>query len=128
MRLLSLGLYDISTHHWYVCVFAQTCRTATVLVKMAIAKMKEDGCSEATLETEVSNASALRFYERLGFIRAKRLGKYYLNGLDAYRLKGMNTFLYFVSWIVGFLTHSFTIPCFIQYIQHPFDLIERLIC
>jgi peptide alpha-N-acetyltransferase len=39
------------------------------------------------LETEVSNKRALRLYERLGFARDKRLSKYYLNGVDAFRLK-----------------------------------------
>jgi peptide alpha-N-acetyltransferase len=39
------------------------------------------------LETEVTNESALRLYEALGFVRDKRLPKYYLNGNDAYRLK-----------------------------------------
>lgn len=39
------------------------------------------------LETEVSNAAALRLYGRLGFIREKRLPRYYLNGSDAFRLK-----------------------------------------
>ena len=39
------------------------------------------------METEITNKGALRLYERLGFIRQKRLPKYYLNGNDAYRLK-----------------------------------------
>jgi N-alpha-acetyltransferase 30 len=49
--------------------------------------MKENGCEEVVLETEASNSGALRLYENLGFIRDKRLYKYYLNGGDAYRLK-----------------------------------------
>ena len=43
-------------------------------------------CDEVTLEAEVSNTSALRMYERLGFSRVERLPKYYLNGNDAFRL------------------------------------------
>ena len=39
------------------------------------------------LETEVTNLGALRLYEGLGFVRDKRLHRYYLNGNDAYRLK-----------------------------------------
>jgi len=35
----------------------------------------------------VSNKGALALYGRLGFIRAKRLYHYYLNGMDAFRLK-----------------------------------------
>jgi len=38
------------------------------------------------LETEVSNTSSLRLYERLGFLRTKRLHRYYLNGNTAFRL------------------------------------------
>jgi peptide alpha-N-acetyltransferase len=40
-----------------------------------------------TLEAEVTNKGALALYGRLGFIRAKRLYRYYLNGVDAFRLK-----------------------------------------
>lgn len=43
--------------------------------------------SQVTLEAEVTNKGALALYGNLGFIRAKRLHKYYLNGVDAYRLK-----------------------------------------
>jgi len=38
------------------------------------------------LETEFDNTSALSLYERLGFIREKRLYRFYLNGKDAFRL------------------------------------------
>ena len=40
-----------------------------------------------TLEAEVTNKGALALYGNLGFTRAKRLHKYYLNGVDAFRLK-----------------------------------------
>lgn len=39
------------------------------------------------MEAEVTNKGALALYGRLGFIRAKRLFRYYLNGVDAFRLK-----------------------------------------
>lgn len=42
---------------------------------------------QVTLEAEVTNKGALALYGRLGFIRAKRLFHYYLNGVDAFRLK-----------------------------------------
>lgn len=42
---------------------------------------------QIVLETEVTNVSALNLYEKLGFVRDKRLYKYYLNGVDAFRLK-----------------------------------------
>lgn len=59
----------------------------TELVRIAVRSMVTDGCGEVVLETEVSNRSALRLYENLGFMRDKRLFRYYLNGVDALRLK-----------------------------------------
>ena len=38
------------------------------------------------LETEVDNIPSLRIYENLGFLRTKRLHRYYLNGNTAFRL------------------------------------------
>lgn len=38
------------------------------------------------LETEYDNFAALSLYESLGFIREKRLHRFYLNGKDAFRL------------------------------------------
>ncbi|XP_078447501.1 acyl-CoA N-acyltransferases (NAT) superfamily protein isoform X1 [Wolffia australiana] len=60
---------------------------ATELVTRSIRVMRESGCEEVTLEAEVTNKGALALYGRLGFIRAKRLFRYYLNGVDAFRLK-----------------------------------------
>ncbi|CAL9198489.1 N-alpha-acetyltransferase MAK3-like isoform X1 [Musa acuminata AAA Group] len=60
---------------------------ATELVTRSIRVMMESGCQEVTLEAEVTNKGALALYGRLGFIRAKRLFRYYLNGVDAFRLK-----------------------------------------
>ena len=59
---------------------------ATKLVCMAIDRMKEHGADEIVLETEVTNASARKLYEKLGFLRSKKLWRYYLNGNAAYRL------------------------------------------
>jgi len=55
------------------------------LAELSIRRMRER-CDEVMLETEVTNADALRLYEGLGFMRDKRLPKYYLNGNDAFRL------------------------------------------
>jgi hypothetical protein len=41
---------------------------------------------QIVLETEVDNVPSLKIYERLGFIRSKRLHRYYLNGNTAFRL------------------------------------------
>uniref|UniRef100_A0A7N0VNH4 N-acetyltransferase domain-containing protein n=1 Tax=Kalanchoe fedtschenkoi TaxID=63787 RepID=A0A7N0VNH4_KALFE len=60
---------------------------ATELVSRSIRVMMESGCEEVTLEAEVTNKGALALYGRLGFVRAKRLFCYYLNGVDAFRLK-----------------------------------------
>ncbi len=43
--------------------------------------------NQVVLEAEATNAGALRLYAGLGFIRDKRLSRYYLSGTDAYRLK-----------------------------------------
>lgn len=59
----------------------------STLVKKAIDAMKAKDCDEVVLETELTNHGALRLYENLGFVRDKRLHKYYLNGGDAFRLK-----------------------------------------
>lgn len=57
------------------------------LVLKAIKAMIADDCDEVVLETEITNQAALRLYENLGFVRDKRLFRYYLNGVDALRLK-----------------------------------------
>jgi len=59
---------------------------ATTLVRKAVDKMIERGADEIVLETEESNVTAMRLYERLGFLRSKKLHRYYLNGNSAYRL------------------------------------------
>jgi N-alpha-acetyltransferase 30 len=59
---------------------------ATALVKMAIDAMAERNADEVILETEETNLPAMRLYERLGFLRSKKLHRYYLNGNSAYRL------------------------------------------
>lgn len=56
------------------------------LVTLAIEKMCELGCDEVMLETEVENMAALYLYENMGFIRVKRMFRYYLNQGDAYKL------------------------------------------
>jgi len=57
------------------------------LVLLAVKSMRDCQADEIVLETEVTNKPALKLYENLGFLRDKRLFRYYLNGLDAFRLK-----------------------------------------
>ncbi|CRK27870.1 hypothetical protein BN1723_018323, partial [Verticillium longisporum] len=59
---------------------------ATALVKKAIDAMATRSADEIVLETEETNIPAVRLYERLGFLRSKKLHRYYLNGNSAYRL------------------------------------------
>ncbi|XP_055905811.1 N-alpha-acetyltransferase 30A [Eupeodes corollae] len=62
-------------------------KIGTTLVQKAIEAMLADNADEVVLETEMRNIPALRLYENLGFVRDKRLFRYYLNGVDALRLK-----------------------------------------
>ncbi|KAF8918322.1 acyl-CoA N-acyltransferase [Mucidula mucida] len=59
---------------------------ASALVRNSIDAMKEEGVEQIVLETEYDNHAALSLYESLGFIREKRLYRFYLNGKDAFRL------------------------------------------
>lgn len=59
----------------------------TQLVRRIIREMKAAGAVEAALEAETVNAGALAMYQSLGFVRDKRLDRYYLSGTDAFRLK-----------------------------------------
>jgi N-alpha-acetyltransferase 30 len=79
------------TFRGYIAMLAtqESCRgrgIATKLVCMAIEAMKSRDADEVVLETEVTNTASLKLYEKLGFLRSKRLHRYYLNGNTAFRL------------------------------------------
>eukprot|EP00470_Lotharella_oceanica_P002502 CAMPEP_0170168218 /NCGR_PEP_ID=MMETSP0040_2-20121228/1345_1 /TAXON_ID=641309 /ORGANISM="Lotharella oceanica, Strain CCMP622" /LENGTH=184 /DNA_ID=CAMNT_0010406421 /DNA_START=16 /DNA_END=570 /DNA_ORIENTATION=+ len=57
------------------------------LVKLAVNVMIELKADMVVLETEITNKGALSLYANLGFVRDKRLHKYYMNGVDAFRKK-----------------------------------------
>ncbi|KAH8303766.1 hypothetical protein KR018_001539, partial [Drosophila ironensis] len=57
------------------------------LAEKAIEAMSAKGANVIVLETELTNKPALALYESLSFIRERRLLRYYLNGVDAFRLK-----------------------------------------
>ena len=59
---------------------------AKSLVSKAIDLMTMKNADEIALETEESNTAAVKLYESLGFLRSKKLHRYYLNGSSAYRL------------------------------------------
>lgn len=59
---------------------------ATTLVRMALDAMIARDADEVALETEETNSAAMKLYESLGFLRSKKLHRYYLNGNSAYRL------------------------------------------
>lgn len=75
----------------YIAMLAVTsefrnCGIATALVRQVVDAMVARGADEVVLETEETNIPAMKLYERLGFIRSKKLHRYYLNGNSAYRL------------------------------------------
>lgn len=53
---------------------------ASQLVSKAKVAMAQMGAQEIALETEVDNIASLALYERMGFIKEKRLHRFYLNG------------------------------------------------
>jgi peptide alpha-N-acetyltransferase len=57
------------------------------LVRRGITECVKMGCAAVFLEAEKSNKGALALYEKMGFSREERYGKYYLNGSDAFRLR-----------------------------------------
>eukprot|EP00933_Yihiella_yeosuensis_P022361 TRINITY_DN17606_c0_g2_i1.p1 TRINITY_DN17606_c0_g2~~TRINITY_DN17606_c0_g2_i1.p1 ORF type:complete len:221 (+),score=44.10 TRINITY_DN17606_c0_g2_i1:85-747(+) len=57
------------------------------LVHLCLDRMRELGADECVLETEITNKGALGLYRSIGFVKEKRLHKYYLNGNDAFRMK-----------------------------------------
>ncbi|SNX83281.1 related to MAK3 N-acetyltransferase [Melanopsichium pennsylvanicum] len=59
---------------------------AKQLVRRAVKEMVKLGAQEVVLETEADNEAALGLYESLGFVREKRLHRFYLNGKDSFRL------------------------------------------
>lgn len=59
---------------------------AKALINKAVDAIRAQGADEIILETEVTNSAATHLYGTLGFLRSKRLHRYYLNSNDAFRL------------------------------------------
>lgn len=63
-------------------------RIGSTLVNLVIDRMiNKYNVDYVMLEAEYSNISAISLYENIGFVKDRRLYRYYLNGSDAYRLK-----------------------------------------
>merc|ERR1712183_647739 len=80
------------THRGYIAMLAvekglRGKGIGSTLVRLCLDKMRDMGADECVLETEVTNTGALHLYKNMGFVKEKRLHKYYLNGNDAFRLK-----------------------------------------
>lgn len=99
LSLIGVIVCKLETHHshspptrrGYIAMLAVSSSfrgqgVATALVKKAIDAMADRNADEVVLETEETNIPAMRLYERLGFLRSKKLHRYYLNGNSAYRL------------------------------------------
>jgi len=87
-----LDLHKKVSRRGYIAMLAvdsnfRKLKIGSTLVKKAIEAMIDDEADEVVLETEITNKPALKLYENLGFVRDKRLFRYYLNGVDASRLK-----------------------------------------
>jgi N-alpha-acetyltransferase 30 len=87
-----LDIHRQLTKRGYIAMLAvdkdyRKLKIGTTLVQKAIRVMIANQADEVVLETEITNQPALKLYENLGFVRDKRLFHYYLNGVDALRLK-----------------------------------------
>ena len=56
---------------------------AKTLVSKAIDLIISKDADEIALEAEETNTAAMKLYESLGFLRSKKLHRYYLNGSSA---------------------------------------------
>lgn len=66
----------------------QRCQgVAALLLEQAIAKARECGAQLLVLEVRVSNAVAIRLYERFGFVRFDLRKEYYENKEDAFLME-----------------------------------------
>ncbi|RLF17370.1 MAG: ribosomal-protein-alanine N-acetyltransferase [Thermoprotei archaeon] len=65
--------------------FARRNKIGYTLLKTAMKALKEDyGVDEYYLEVRVSNIPAISLYEKLGYVKVRRIIGYYLDGEDAW--------------------------------------------
>lgn len=60
---------------------------AQALLKGTIARLRTQGAGTLRLMVSTENEPALRFYRRLGFLRVRRVKRYYGAGRDAWRMR-----------------------------------------
>ena len=91
-QLEQMQIDNVPTGKGYIAMLAvreefRKKRIGSTLVLKSIQKMIEIGCEEVILEAEITNRGALRLYSNMGFIKDRYLHRYYLNAVDAWRLK-----------------------------------------
>lgn len=59
------------------------------LMERAEQRLRERGAARMILEVGVTNDTALRFYEKRGYLRQRLLRRYYADGSDAYLMEKM---------------------------------------
>jgi ribosomal-protein-alanine N-acetyltransferase len=60
---------------------------AQVLLNATVAKLRSQGTGALRLMVETANQPALRFYQRFGFMRVRKVARYYGPGRDAWRMQ-----------------------------------------
>jgi ribosomal-protein-alanine N-acetyltransferase len=60
---------------------------AQALLRATIAKLRSQGTGALRLMVATANEPALRFYRQFGFIRVRKVARYYGPGRDAWRMQ-----------------------------------------
>ena len=60
---------------------------AQALLNATVARLRSQGAGALRLMVSTANQSALRFYRRFGFIRVRKVPRYYGAGRDAWRMR-----------------------------------------
>jgi ribosomal-protein-alanine acetyltransferase len=60
---------------------------AQALLNATVARLRSQGAGTLRLMVSTANQSALRFYRRFGFVRVRKVPRYYGAGRDAWRMR-----------------------------------------
>ncbi|KAE8539042.1 hypothetical protein D1P53_005412 [Cryptococcus gattii VGV] len=88
-NILGLPLPNLYPSNSYDNIVAKDFRRRGIgrkLVEIAVEEMAKRGAKQVMLETEHDNQTSLALYDKLGFLREKRLHRFYSNEKDAFRL------------------------------------------